>query len=126
MLAFLFLNLTPALSESDIVYVVSMAVLCSWTTVIYFNFIICWFFSIKQFFPKYVKNEIKDNNEKSCSWSRKTVSQKIDLKAVWPRNGHADSVGVSIIFFIWNITLPKTVVSLESFFHADLEVSDAG
>lgn len=46
MLAFLFLNLTPALSESDIVYVVSMAVLCSWTTVIYFNFIICWLMEI--------------------------------------------------------------------------------
>ena len=76
---------------------------------------------------KSYKNEFKDNNEKSCSWSRKTVSQKIDLKPVWPRNGDADSVGVGIIFFlILNITLPKTVVSLESFFHADLEVSDAG
>ena len=48
---------------------------------------------------KIYKNEFKDNNEKSCSWSRKTVSQKIDLKAVWPRNGDADSVGVSIIIF---------------------------
>ena len=39
--------------------------------------------------------EFKDNNEKSCSWSRNRYSQKIDFKAVWPRNGHADSVGVN-------------------------------
>ena len=41
------------------------------------------------------KNEFKDNKEKSCSWSRKRVSHKIDFKAVGPRNGHADSVGVN-------------------------------
>ena len=40
------------------------------------------------------KNELKDNNEKSCRWSRNKVSHKIDFKAQWPRNGHADSVGV--------------------------------
>ena len=39
------------------------------------------------------KNEFKDNTEKSCIWSRNRVSHKIDFKAVWPRNGHADSVG---------------------------------
>ena len=27
-------------------------------------------------------------------WSRNRVSYKIDFKAVWPSNGHADSVGV--------------------------------
>ena len=40
------------------------------------------------------KNEIKDNNEKSSSWSRNRVSHKIDLKAVWPLDGHAASLGV--------------------------------
>ena len=39
------------------------------------------------------QNEFEDNNEKSCSSSRKTVSHKIDFKAIWPQNGHADSVG---------------------------------
>ena len=45
------------------------------------------------------KNEFKDNNEKSCSWSRNSVSHKIDLKAQWLRNGggHADSVVVNQI-----------------------------
>ena len=41
------------------------------------------------------KNEFKDNNEKSFSWSKNRVSHKIDLKAVWLRNGYADSVGVN-------------------------------
>ena len=41
------------------------------------------------------KNEFKDNNEKSCSWSRIWVPHKIYFKGVWPRNGHADSVGVN-------------------------------
>ena len=40
------------------------------------------------------KNEFKDNNEKSCSRSRNKISHKTDLKALWLRNGHADSVGV--------------------------------
>ena len=40
------------------------------------------------------KNEFKDNNEKSCCWSKKRVSHKIDFKTQWLRNGHADSVGV--------------------------------
>ena len=42
------------------------------------------------------KNEFKDNNEKSSSWSRKRISHKDDFKAVWPLNGHAASVGVKI------------------------------
>ena len=42
------------------------------------------------------RNEFKDNNEKSCGWSRNRVPHKIDYKAVWPRNGHADSVRVKI------------------------------
>ena len=46
-------------------------------------------------FKNRCKNEFKDNNEKSCSSSRNRVSHKIDLKAQWPRNGHADSVGVN-------------------------------
>ena len=58
------------------------------------------FFGVKEFFfmnfdfKNRCKNEFKDNNEKSCSSSRNRVSHKIDLKAQWPRNGHADSVGV--------------------------------
>ena len=48
------------------------------------------------------KNEFKDSKEKSCSWSRKRVSHKIDFKAVWPRNVHAASVGVKI----WKQCLP--------------------
>ena len=42
------------------------------------------------------KNEFKDNNKKSCSWSRNRVSHKIDFIAVWPRNGHATSLEVYI------------------------------
>ena len=33
---------------------------------------------------------------KSCSWSRNRVCLKIDFKAIWPRNGHAASVGVKV------------------------------
>ena len=55
----------------------------------------------KEFFYEFwlknsCKNGFKDNTEKSYSWSRNRVSHKIDFKAVWPRNGHADSVGVRI------------------------------
>ena len=42
------------------------------------------------------KNEFKDNNEKLCKWSRNEISRKIDLKAVWLHNGHADRVGVKL------------------------------
>ena len=58
------------------------------------------FFTVKEFFrmnfdfKNECKNECKDKKEKSWSWSRNKVSHKIDFKPVWPRNGHADSVGV--------------------------------
>ena len=42
-----------------------------------------------------LKNDLKDNNEKSCSWFRSIVSHKIDFKAVFPRIGHVDSLGVN-------------------------------
>ena len=54
------------------------------------------------------KNEFEDNNEKSCSLSRKRVSHKIDFKAKWPRNSHAGSVGVK--FFI-RFCFPMKVTS---------------
>ena len=60
------------------------------------------FFGVKEFFfmnfdfKNGCKNEFKDNSEKSCSWSSKRVSHKIDFKAQWPLNGNADSVGVKI------------------------------
>ena len=60
------------------------------------------FFGVKEFFfmnfdfKNGCKNEFKDNNEKSCSWSRNRVSHKIDFKAQWPRNGHADCVEVKL------------------------------
>ena len=38
------------------------------------------------------KSEYNDKNEKIFSWSRNRISQKIDLKAVGPRNSHTDSV----------------------------------
>ena len=58
------------------------------------------FFGVKEFFHELwfknsCKNEFMDNHEKSSNWSRNKVSQKIDFKAVWPRDGHADSVGVN-------------------------------
>ena len=43
------------------------------------------------------KNEFKDNDEKSCSWSRNRVSRKIDFKVQWLRNSHIDSVGVKVL-----------------------------
>ena len=39
-------------------------------------------------------NEVMDSKEISCSWSRNTVSHKIDFKAVWLRNGHTARMGV--------------------------------
>ena len=44
------------------------------------------------------KNEYKDNNEKSCSWSINRVSREIDFKVRWLRNSHADSVGVEKLY----------------------------
>ena len=58
------------------------------------------FFGAKEFFymifgfKNGYKNEFKDNNEKSCSWSRNRVTRKIDSKVQWLRNSHADSVRV--------------------------------
>ena len=54
------------------------------------------FFGVKEFFHMIFdsKNEFKDNNEKLCSWSRNSVSRKIDFKVQWLLNSHADSVGV--------------------------------
>ena len=57
------------------------------------------FFRANNFFPDFgfkngCKNEFKDKSEKSCSWSRNRISPEIESKAVFPRSGHADSVGV--------------------------------
>ena len=51
-------------------------------------------FRVNFYFKNGCKNKLENNNEKSCSWSRNRVYQKIDFKAVWPRNDHAASVGV--------------------------------
>ena len=59
------------------------------------------------------KYEFKDNNEKSCSWSRKTDSHKIDFLAVWLRKGHADSVRVNMLFIAeWPSDLISLTLSL--------------
>ena len=52
-------------------------------------------------FKIWYKNEFKDNNEKSSSWSRRRVSHKIDFIAVWPGNGHVDNVGVKFYFQVF-------------------------
>ena len=82
---------------------------CLWGVVIYFiyKYFSSWklsfekkmFLLSRNFFMNFdlnnsCKNEFKDNKEKSCSWSRNRVSHKIDFRAVWPRNGHAASLGV--------------------------------
>ena len=46
------------------------------------------------------KNDLKDKNDKSCSWSRNRVSPKIDFKARWLRNVHADSVEVMRLNYV--------------------------
>ena len=86
------LNSTPTLSRSDIVY--DILVCKNRASRINFFFRVEEFFFMNFNFKNRCKNEFKDNNEKSCSWSRNRVSHKIDFKAQWPRNGHADSVGV--------------------------------
>ena len=52
-----------------------------------------------------MENEFKDKNEKSCSFSRMRVFQKIDFRAVWPYFGFAANVGVNqlrqILYFIY-------------------------
>ena len=45
------------------------------------------------------KNNFNDNNEKRCSLSRNRVCHKNDLKAVWPRNGQAASMGIKVHSF---------------------------
>ena len=55
------------------------------------------FFDCQGFF--FINFDLKDEsknefNKKSCNCFKKKVSQKIDFEAVWPRNGHIDSVGV--------------------------------
>ena len=56
-----------------------------------------WFFLVKGFsfmnfgFKNGCLNELGDNNAKSCNWSINRVSNKLDFKAVWSRNGHADA-----------------------------------
>ena len=47
------------------------------------------------------KNEFKDNNEKSCSWSRNRVSLTIDFKVQWLRKSCGDSVGVNQLMKKW-------------------------
>ena len=42
-------------------------------------------------FKNWCKNEFKDY-EKTCSLRRNKIFHKIDFKAVWPRDGHADGV----------------------------------
>ena len=65
---------------------------------------LCIFFGAKEFFyiifdnKNGCKNDFKDNNEKSYSWSRNRVSRKIDFKVLWLRNSNADSVGVNWSF----------------------------
>ena len=54
------------------------------------------FFYMKFDFKNGCKNEFKDNNEKSCSWSRNRVSCKIDFKVQWLRNSDADNAGVKL------------------------------
>ena len=88
-------------------YLTKLALLTRCCDLIYINK--CWFMKIglwkwnffgvtELFFIIYdfkngCKNEFKNNNEKSCSWSRYRVSHKIDFKAVLTRNRHVASVG---------------------------------
>ena len=43
------------------------------------------------------KNILKDSCKNLEADPEKKVSHKIDLKAVLPRNGHSDSVGVNVL-----------------------------
>ena len=61
------------------------------------------------------KIEFKDNNEKSCVWSRNKVSHIIDFKAVWPSRGHADSVGVKLNLWLIYLNKHESI----SLFHAE-------
>ena len=88
------------------------------------------FFGVKEFFIKNFdfrhgcKNELNDNNEKSCSWSRNRFSHRIDFKAVWPRNGHAASVGVNnanwlLLYSLYFVIQVFYIVSSEPIFWKD-------
>ena len=59
------------------------------------------------------KNEIKDNNEKPCSWTRNKFSRKIDFKAVWLHNGHADSVEVNTLIIKSQYKQPRILCKKE-------------
>ena len=67
------------------------------------------FFNMNFDYKNGCKNEFKDNNEKSCSWSRNRVSPKIDFEAQWLHNGHADSVGVKKTFQQFDIFISKFI-----------------
>ena len=54
-----------------------------------------YFFFLTSGLNNWCENKFRENNEKSCSWSRNRVSNNIDFRAVWPRNGHAARVGVN-------------------------------
>ena len=81
-----------------------------WKLIFWFMKIELWkwnFLVSRNFFMNFdlknsCKNEFKDNNEKSCSWFRNKGSHKIDFKAIWPRNGHADSVEVKTFSWIYS------------------------
>ena len=62
------------------------------------NYLYDGFFFMNFDFKNELENEFWDNKEKSCSWSRNTVFHRIGFKTVWPRNGHADSVGFKPLF----------------------------
>ena len=50
------------------------------------------------------KNEFKDNNEKSCSFSRNRVSHKIDLEAVLTHMSNATAWELrNILCYLWLI-----------------------
>ena len=51
-------------------------------------------FFIKFYLKNGCKNEFKGKNEKLLSRSRNRAAHKLDFKGVWPRSGHAASMGV--------------------------------
>ena len=51
---------------------------------LYMLFIFGWRYFFRNFdFKNGYRNKLKDKSEKSCSWCRKRVSHKINLKVVW-------------------------------------------
>ena len=51
-------------------------------------------------FKNECKNELKDTNEKLCSWSRKRVSRKIDFMPIWTHD--CIPIAWELIFFDLN------------------------